>query len=107
MASRYHPDLPASRDTSLYEYSSLPRRKARGFHTPAGNGASRRGLQARIGRSACNFEVIFNANAALVSQPRQLSVVVLRVYSSSTTSFVFCGPGNSLAVLKLLCFVFG
>ena len=58
-------------------------------HTLADNGASRRGLQARVGRSACNFEVIFNACMALVSQPCQLSEAIGRVYSSSATFFVY------------------
>lgn len=63
----------------------------------ADNGASRHNLQARFGPSACDFEAIFNAYMTLVSQPRQFSVVVLRAYSSSTTS--------SLCVREIIAFL--
>jgi hypothetical protein len=75
-------------------------------HTLADNGASRRGLQARVGRSACNFEVIFNARAMLVSQPRQLSVIAVRVYSSSTTFLLFCGRSNVSHIPLIVAFCF-
>ena len=77
------------------------------YHTLAGNGASRRGLQARLEPSTCDFKVIFNARAILVSQPRQFSVSAASVYSSSTTSSMFCGRSNVLAFRFLLHFVLG
>jgi len=76
------------------------------YHTLADNGASRRGLQAREGRSACNFEVIFNARAMLVSQPRQFSVIAVRVYSSSTTFLLFCGRSNVSHIPLIVAFCF-
>jgi len=73
-------------------------------HTQAGNGANRRGLQARLEPSTCDFEVIFNARAILVSQHRQFSVIARRVYSSSTTSSMFCERSNvHCLLLKVAC----
>ena len=55
--------------------------------TLACNGAARPSLLPCTRVLTCNSEVIFNAGAALASHPRQLSVAVRDVYSSSSTSF--------------------
>jgi hypothetical protein len=92
MAPRYHPDLPTLHSASLYVCfaCSCFVQKHVHCHTLAGNGASRHGLQTHTDLSTCDFEVIFNARAMLVSQLRQFSVIASRAYSSSTTSSLFC-----------------
>ena len=92
MASRYHPDLPTFYSASLHKLITGP------------TGATYKLTRSKC--SVCNFEVIFNAPAILVSQLRQFSVIAWCVYSSSTTSSLFCAEGNVLASRLLLCFCF-
>ena len=93
-----HLTMPAlaSAQTCPRGYRNSQERKGRCIL--ADNGADRRDLQVPGGPSACDFEVIFNTCAALVSQLPQLSVAVVRVYSSSTASSACYGKASIVAV---------